>query len=224
MRRSRKPLLIAIVEGFGDEASIPILLRRWFQLCGVDWSVRAVRAGKVDENALEDLIENDVLANDPTAILVLRDNDGDCHRYKGTGGLGPTLKRIAEKIAGDVKVGVVIADYCYEAWLIACWEELKAGKMIKKPPHANMRTGEIFTINCHSLKSEIEYVMDIRGKRHYDERNDQPALSKLLPLDPSTQGGAIKELILRASSYGKLIRVLEELTNCHPVSTSGSSS
>jgi hypothetical protein len=111
-----------IVEGHGEEAAAPVLLRRLASWLAPDVVVEATptirlpRGKMVKEPELGRAIELAARkAGRPAApILVLLDADQDAACV-----LGPRLLRWARAVRADREIAVVVAVREYEAWLMA---------------------------------------------------------------------------------------------------------
>ena len=118
--------LSCIVEGHGDVAAVPVLLRRIQQQCDpaayleIARPIRIARHKLVKPGELEKAVAfaaNQVAS--PRAILVLIDADDDCPAE-----LGPELLARAKRVRPDVPIGIVLAKYEFEAWFLASLESL----------------------------------------------------------------------------------------------------
>jgi hypothetical protein len=116
-----------IVEGQGDEAAVPLLLRRvWAELTGGDHVevLRPIRRSRglllrPESGDLGKAIHLALLKLEQRGgglVLILIDAEGDC-RTKGP--LGPRLLARAREARGDMDVAVVIANVMYETWFVA---------------------------------------------------------------------------------------------------------
>ena len=202
-------LVLAIVEGHGEERAIPLLLRRWFRRRRFfnfetpDLAIRAPGAGalKCPHEADEDLgIESYVAlaaAARPDAILVVLDADDECiaRRAASRTGLGPELRDRARKVAPHIPIEVVVADREYEAWFLAGLVSLRrAGKVPAGPRIPGERIEE---------KRDCKKILRSLLGRPYEEATDQAELTTALPLTPG--------MARRSPSYGKLLRALDAL-------------
>jgi hypothetical protein len=186
-----------IVEGHGEVAAVPVLLRRFCDaLCpSLDLRIvlrpqRVSRAKLVQTGEVERTVE--IVARrlgSPRAILVLVDADDDCPAT-----LGPDLLRRAANARPDIPVGVVLAKREFEAWFLAAIESL-AG-------HRGLRPGL-------SPVDQPESVRDAKGAlqrymepgRTYAERLDQPALAQWFDIQQAR----------RADSFDKCCREVQRL-------------
>jgi len=185
-----------IVEGHGDVAAVPVLVRR---LCGqgfpsLDLQIRkpyrATRYGLVRPGQLENVLE--VVAGKlppPRTVLVLLDADDDCPAE-----LGPDLAKRAAAARPDVAVGVVLAKREFEAWFLAAIESLSG--------HRGLRAGLPPVDQPESIrdaKGALQRCME--PGRTYSERLDQPALAGVFEI----------ELARRADSFDKCCREVQRL-------------
>jgi hypothetical protein len=124
-----------IVEGDGEVACVPILLKRiWYELPGGGYidvlkPTRAkrdllVKAGEIEKSVhmASGKLGNPPESSDPALvlILILSDADDDC-----PGALGPSLLDRARKVCPpEIDVARVPAKYEYETWFAAAAESL----------------------------------------------------------------------------------------------------
>ena len=114
-----------IVEGQGDVAAVPLLLRRlrdeaqaW--RLGVGRPHRRRRTELVKKDSLQRTVRVAALRDDCAGILILFDADDDCPAE-----LAPTLQEWAREAAGSRPCAVVLANREYEAWFLASIEALR---------------------------------------------------------------------------------------------------
>jgi len=126
-----------IVEGQGDVAASPVLLRRLAEAAHA-WDVKIARPHRRPRTALvkKDTLQNAVrvarLTDGCGAILVLFDADDDCPKD-----LAPTLAAWAQEAARSIPCAVVMAKREYEAWLLAAIESMqgRAGVRVNAREH-----------------------------------------------------------------------------------------
>jgi len=114
-----------IVEGQGDEAAVPLLLR-WLRDEAQAWGLEVGRPHRrrrkllVKKDSLQSALRVAALRENCAAILVLFDADDDCPKE-----LAPTLEEWAREAAGGKPCAVVMANREYEAWFLASIEALR---------------------------------------------------------------------------------------------------
>ncbi|HEX9593959.1 MAG TPA: DUF4276 family protein [bacterium] len=114
-----------IVEGQGDVAAAPVLLRRLAEQAQA-WDVQVARPHRrrrtqlVQRDALQDAVRVARLTPGCSAILILFDADDDCPKE-----LAPTLAAWAQEAANPIPSAIVMANREYEAWLLAAVESLQ---------------------------------------------------------------------------------------------------
>jgi hypothetical protein len=114
-----------IVEGQGDEAAVPVLLRRLRDVAQA-WGLevgkphRRRRTQLVKKDPLQTAVQVAARQPDCAGILIIFDADDDCPKE-----LAPTLEQWALEAAGGRACAVVIANREYEAWFLASIEALR---------------------------------------------------------------------------------------------------
>ena len=172
------PAIACIVEGEGDEKAVPILIRRVGERLDppmyphVSVVLRWPRSSLVKTGVLEAAVETAVRrSGGPCAVLVLIDADDDCPAT-----LGPQLLARAQQTRRDLPVGVVLAKYEYEAWLLAAAASLAGHRQLsadlQSPPNPEAIRG---------AKGWLEARMP--QDRRYSETADQPALTARFDMD-----------------------------------------
>jgi hypothetical protein len=124
-----------VVEGHGDVAAVPELLRRLGAALmagssSAEWPVvsapiRQPRNKLVRPDGLGRAVELALLYR-PDAVLVVFDSDDDCPAE-----LGPELEQVARRAARGVPCAIVVAHREYEAWLLAAVESLRGRARIR---------------------------------------------------------------------------------------------
>ena len=164
-----------IVEGHGEVAAVPVLLRRLQAECQVHnirigKPIRQHRSQLCQEVTLRRAVRLALLQPDCSAVLVLFDSDDGCPKE-----LGPLVQGWARDEAWDRPCAVVIAYREYEAWFLAAIESLrgKRGLLPDAAPHADPE-------GPRDAKGELEARLP--PGRSYSETADQAALSALFDL------------------------------------------
>lgn len=158
-----------IVEGHGETAAVPVLLRRFIE-AGDVWDVelgrpiRRQRSELVQQAGLERAIELALLEK-CDAILILLDSDDDCPAE-----LAPRLHQWATAAAVDIPCEVVLPHREYEAWFLASIESLRGIRGIKDDAESHP-TPE----RPRGTKEHLQARM--QPETSYSETKDQPALT-----------------------------------------------
>lgn len=120
-----------IVEGQGDEAAAPILLRRLAAEAEA-WDVEIARPHRQRRNQLsrmadfQNAVRVAVLTPDCAGVLILFDADDDCPRERA-----PAFEAWAREASRDVPSAVVMANREYEAWFLASMESLRGTTLVR---------------------------------------------------------------------------------------------
>ena len=117
--------IVPIVEGQGDEAAAPVLMRRILRERNERYDIDVLRPKRAKGKGglvslLEDFIGYAAITNGCAAILVLLDADDDCPFE-----LGNELARRARSIDIRVPAAVVCAKRKYENWFLASNENFQ---------------------------------------------------------------------------------------------------
>lgn len=190
--------LAAIVEGHGEVAAVPILIRRIAErmdppvFVDVDPILRVPASSLRKGSELERQVERAARKmQEKGGILILIDCDwdGGCPAEEG-----PDLLRRAREARSDLPISVVLAKKEYEAWFIAAAESLRG------------KRGLVQNLTCDCAPEEIrgakEWLSDhMPTGRPYSATIDQPALTAIFDLD----------LARRADSFDKCYREVTAL-------------
>lgn len=164
-----------IVEGQGEVAAVPVLLRRLRDEAQA-WGLEVAKPHKRSRPRLtkKDYLQESVrvasLTSGCTGILIIFDADDDCPRQ-----LAQELEKWAQEAATEIPCAVVIANREYEAWFLAGIEALR-GKAGILPDAASHPDPE----SPRDAKSELEQRMP-RGTS-YSPPVDQAPLTAHLDL------------------------------------------
>lgn len=193
----RVPRLACVVEGDGDEAAVPILVRRIIAEIAPTAYIECPKPVRMPRDKLlrspheleRALLYARLQTGDRGAILVMIDSDGEppCQ-------VGPELLGRARQTVTDLEVGVVLAHREFEAWFLAAAESLRGHRDLP----ADL-TGPL----------DPEAVADAKGwlrermppGRRYRETKDQPALAAAFDLQAAR----------RSHSFDKCYREVERL-------------
>jgi uncharacterized protein DUF4276 len=165
-----------IVEGQGDEAAVPVLLRRLrdeAQAWGLEVGRphRRRRTQLVRKDSLQTAVRVASLREDCTGILIIFDADDDCPKE-----LAPTLEGWAREAASGKPCAVVMANREYEAWFLASVEALRGTASIRADA-----TSHSHPESPRDAKGELEQRMSDRA--NYSPTVDQAALTAHLDLE-----------------------------------------
>ena len=189
-----------IVEGQGEVAAVPILIRRIAAelypelVIDLPRPIRVKRNQVVESNELERKVE--LAAHQiggQGAIFIILDSDKDCPAQ-----LGPELLRRATQAQGNLPIAVVLAKQEFEAWFLAAAESLRGQRGLKneiQPPN-----------NPEAIRGAKEWLSQqmVQGKK-YSAKNDQPAFTALFDLEQARQADSFDKC------YRDIVRLLGEL-------------
>ena len=178
-----------IVEGQGDEAAVPLLLRRLrdeAQAWGLEVGKpqRRRRTQLVKKDSLQIAVRLAALHEDCAGILILFDADDDCPAE-----LAPALEQWAREAAREIPCAVVMANREYEAWFLASMEALRgrAGVLPDAASHGDPEAPR-------DAKGELERRMSAGAS--YSPTVDQAPLTAHLDLQSAYR---------RCRSFRKLV-------------------
>lgn len=186
-----------IVEGHGEVAAVPILLRRLRD------EARAfnVEIGRPIRRPVSDLIRKEGIQRavrlariqpECGAILVLFDSEDSCPKT-----LAPRLQRWASEAAVRIPCGVVLAHREYEAWFLASLKSLRGKCGIREDAEPFP-----FPERPRGAKEAVEAQM--RPPASYDEIIDQPSLTA--QFDMAMAYGGSRSFRKLVDSFGALMR------------------
>lgn len=189
-----------IVEGQGDVAAVPVLIRRIAAERYPEMVIDIPRPNRVSRNqiVLPDKLEQEVelvvqKIRGKGTILILLDSDDDCPAQ-----LGPALLYRVSQVRDNLPIAVVLAKCEFESWFLASAESLRGKRGLKSditPPN-----------NPEEIRGAKEWLyqrMQI-GKK-YRETSDQPALAALFDIEKARQADSFDKC------YREIIRLLKEL-------------
>lgn len=197
-----KVCLGAIVEGHGEVAALPVLLRRIAQAEFPSTVLQVVDPMRISRGALTrsqggelgdslDLMARKVRSSRPdgAGLIVLLDSDDEAPCK-----LGPQLLERARRARSDLPLSVVCACREYEAWFLAAAASLRGEcglpADLTPPP------------NPEAIRDAKGWLGDRMLPHGYSPRTDQVALSRLFDLQQARQG---------APSFDKLYRDVTRL-------------
>lgn len=189
--------IVPVVEGPGDVAAVPILLRRVlqerFQRPDIQVSLPKKASGK--HKLLRDLeryLSYAALTPDSKAALVLLDADEECSKD-----LAVTLAGRSRDIHLNIPIAVVCAKSEYETWFLASLETVKSKLGL---PESVAFRGSME--NRRGVKEWLTQRMP--AGRAYKETTDQASLSAAIDLDLAYR---------RSRSFRRLCHAVEQLVD-----------
>ena len=189
-----------IVEGEGDVAALPILIRRvaadLYPELAIDIP-RPIRVNKnqiVKDGKLERGIELAVeKIGGQGAIFVILDSDDDCPAE-----LGPALLHRASQARSDLPIAVVLAKYEFEAWFLSAAESLRGKRGLEDDIHPPN--------DPEAIRGAKEWLSQrMENRRTYRETQDQPALTALFDIEQARRADSFDKC------YRDIVRLLDEL-------------
>lgn len=192
--------VVPIVEGHGDDASVPVLLRRlWSEILGGEYievlrPIRVKRQKIVRKDELQRAVRLALSKahasrppDDPRLILVLLDAEADPPCI-----LGPQLLQDARGVHPDTDVACVLANVEYETWFVAAAESLSQ--------YLDLSTTTVPGEPEKTRSGKAWIRSRFRGTR-YSETQDQPRMTAAMDLRMCRR---------RSPSFDKLCRDLEQ--------------
>ena len=187
-----------IVEGKGEVAAVPILIRRVVESLYPELLVDTPRPIRVSRNQVVKMGEIE-RAVDFTAqkiggqgaIFILLDSDDDCPAQ-----LGPELLCRARQVRSDLPIAVVLAKHEFESWFLAAAEFLQGQRGLNGNLQSPNNPEEI-----RGAKEWLSQRMD--GNKRYSPRLDQPGLTARFDLNQARY----------ADSFDKCYRDIAYLLN-----------
>jgi hypothetical protein len=188
--------IACIVEGAGDVAAVPVLIRRICASANVHPPIRIAKSRVLQPNELERAVQLAVWKTaGKGAILLLVDADDDCPAE-----IGPRLLERLQAARSDVSSAAVIAKSEFEAWFLAAAESIRGKRGL---PH-----DLVAPVDPESIRGAKEWLSrHMPPGRSYRETLDQPALAAVFDLGQAR----------RAPSFEKfereILRICGELTS-----------
>lgn len=189
-----------IVEGQGDVAAVPVLIRRIAADLYPELSIEILRPNRVHryqvikpgelEREVELVVQK---VSQHGAIFIILDSEDDCPAE-----LGPILLHRALEVRGDMPIAVILAKHEFEAWFLAAVESLREQRGVKKDISSPDNPEEI-----RDAKGWLSNHMD--GNRKYRETRDQPALAAVFDFEQARKTDSFNKC------YRDIVRLLGEL-------------
>lgn len=180
-----------IVEGDGEVAALPVLLRRLIAVANaypldVNYPIRRPRTDRVREDGIRRAVRVARLQPGRAAILILFDGDDDCPRD-----IAPQVQAWGRVEAAPLPCYVVMPNREFEAWFLATIESIRGTRGIRHDATSH--------VDPESPRGAAE---ELRGRmtpnRRYSKPVDQPALTAVFNM---------AEAHRRCRSFRRLVRV-----------------
>ena len=189
-----------IVEGEGDVAAVPLLIRRIAAELYPELVINTPRPTRVHRNQVvqPDKLEQEVeLAarriGGQGAIFIILDSDDDCPAE-----LGPVLLERALQTHGNLPIAVVLAKCEFEAWFLASAESLRGRRGLRNDLNS--------PDNPEAIRGAKEWLRQrMQSGRTYRETRDQPALAALFDIEQARRADSFDKC------YSDIARLLDEL-------------
>jgi hypothetical protein len=169
--------VVPIVEGDGEVAALPVLLRRiddWLSPAIPVEVAYPIRVRRDQFLQRRDVFEKQLRlaalkCTQPGWILILLDADDDCPKA-----LAEDIVLRARAIAPDRRISVVLANHEYEAWFLAAADSLSGKRGFTRPPGALPQ--------AETVRGAKEWLSRHIPAGKYREVSDQPAFSAMMDL------------------------------------------
>ena len=196
-----------IVEGHGEVAAVPVLLRRFIAEAqawrvNIGRPIRRSRGQLVQQTQLEQAVNLALRQSGCDAILIMFDGDRDCPAE-----LGPRVHRWATAAAGSVPCEVVLPHREYEAWFLAAIESLRGTRGVKPDatPHPDAEAPR-------GAKEQLEARM--YAGNSYLETTHQPAFSARFSMQ--TAHARCRSFRKLTKSFGELLCAMGQTADPWP--------
>lgn len=168
----------AIVEGHGEVAAVPVLLRRLMTWQAPETYVHVPTPIRVQRNRFlnrEDEFRRHLLlasakCGDSGWVLLLLDADDDCPAERGA-----EILRRAQAVLRQKPVSVILANREYEAWFIAAAASLHG--------HRGFRFDPAAMVDAETRRDAKGWMAHHMGRTGYGEVIDQPAFTATMDLE-----------------------------------------
>lgn len=170
--------VVSIVEGDGEVAALPVLLRRineWKNpdvLCNV---LRPIRVRRDQFLNRQDVFSKQLqiaaaLAEDDGWVLILLDADDDCPKD-----LASQVLQRATEVIPHRRVSVVLANKEFEAWFIASVDSFNGRR--------GFVLGKTVVPDAETIRGGKEWISKHIPDGKYHEVTDQPAFAAMIDLE-----------------------------------------
>ncbi len=168
-------VIYPIVEGHGEVAAVPVLLRRLLAEAqchhmSIGRPIRRTQAQLRSKEGIQAGVQLALLQPNCAAVVILFDGEDDCPKD-----LGAAVRAWARDVAHDKPCDVVVAYREYETWFLSALESLR-GECGISGDAATPENPE----SRRDAKGALEEFMP--AAKVYSETRDQPALSMAFDL------------------------------------------
>ena len=196
--------IVRIVEGQGDVAAVPVLLRRLIAEinppAAIDIAppIRQSKGTLLKAGGVEAAVQLAVIETGPSgAVLILIDSDGDCPEDHA-----PVIAERSAAVRNDKKISVVLAHHKYEAWFLAAASSLRGVRRLS------------MDITDHEDPESVSGCKEWLGRwlpeaARYSETADQAALTSAFDMEVARRG---------SPSFDKLWREVDAILQ-HAIAT-----
>jgi hypothetical protein len=187
--------LYPIVEGHGEVAAVPVLLRRLLAEAAcygveVGAPIRRTQAQFRGKETVEAAVRLAMLQPQCAAVVLIFDGEDECPKE-----LAEQVRAWAREAAGEMPCDVVVAYREYETWFLAALESLRGRYGIREDAEAPGNPE-----SRRDAKGWLEEFMP--PQRAYSETGDQPGMSATFDMGLAHQGNR---------SFQKLVKAIGEL-------------
>jgi Domain of unknown function (DUF4276) len=189
--------IVCVVEGHGETASVPILVRRIAAAIDPAISVdighiRVSKSKLVKHGELERAVALAAMRSENGGIVVVLDADDDCPAQ-----LGPSLLARVRNTRPDRPSTVVLANREFESWFLASAESLRG--------HRKLPAGLESPQDPEAIRGAKEWLSDRIGGGVYSPTVDQAGLTSAFDLTQAKRAPSFDKC------YREIVRLLEEL-------------
>jgi len=184
-----------IVEGHGEVAAAPVLLRRLLAEAdchniGIGRPIRRTQSQMRSKEGTQAAVRLALLQPECAAVVILFDGEDDCPKT-----LAAEVRAWAREAAAGTPCDVVVAYREYETWFLAALESLRG--------HYGIRNDAVAPTNPEAkrdAKGALEEFMP--SDRAYSETGDQPGMSARFDLPTAHR---------RNRSFRKLVKTVGDI-------------
>ena len=188
----------SIVEGDGEVAALPLLLRRLgMDICPQHWvqahyPIKVPRDKLLKPKQLERYFRLAVAQAANCGVLIVLDAEDREHGCPAK--LGPQIKERASVERDDVPTLVVIAKNEYEAWFLAAAESLRGQRRLRQDIES--------PVDPEAIRGAKEWLQErMSTGSGYSETIDQPALTEVFDLQAARRSPSFDRFYRRFGEF-----------------------